>query len=172
MSSVASLFFHHNPQSEAGEHAKSERRLENLLKAWRMKRHYIEGDGNCSFSAVAFSLLTHSPLISQHSPQFFSNLGIDPSNDLKSVSMKLRNLTVAECKCNQQDYERFLPDVNIQQEAMKFMQSSYFFGELADTIVLALSNLLGLPFIVFTSSIYQPVITRHFKCPHTCVPGI
>ena len=36
-SSVASLFFHHNAQSEAGEHAKSERRLENLLKAWRMK---------------------------------------------------------------------------------------------------------------------------------------
>ena len=168
MSSVASLFFHHNAQAEAGEHAKSEGRLENLLKAWRMKRQCIEGDGNCSFSAVAFSLLTNASLISQHSPQFFSNLGIDPSNDLKSVSMKLRNLTVAEWRCNQHDYEGFLPDINIQQEAMKFMQSGYFFGELADTIVLALSNLLGLPFIVFTSSIYQPVITitpRHLKVP-------
>ena len=48
---------------------------------------------------------------------------------------------------------------------MTFMQSGYFFGELADTIVLALSNLLGLP---FTSSIYQPVITitrRHLNVP-------
>ena len=71
-------------------------------------------------------------------------------------------------RCNQHDYEGFLPDINIQQEAMKFMQSGYFFGELADTIILALSNLLGLPFIVFTSSIYQPVITitpRHLKVP-------
>ena len=79
--------------------------------------------------------------------------------------MKLRNLTVAEWKCNQQDYERFLPDVNIQEEAMTFMQSGYFFGKLADTIILALSNLLGLP---FTSSIYQPVITitpRHLNVP-------
>jgi len=98
-----------------------------------MKRHYIEGDGNCSFPAVAFSLLTHSPLISQHSPQFFSNLGIDRSNDLKSVGMKLRNLTVAEWKCNQQDYERFFPDVDIQEEAIKFMRSGYFFfGKLAE----------------------------------------
>ena len=165
---VSLFFFYHNAQSEPGEHAKIQRQLEDLLKAWRMKRHYIEGDGNCNFSAVAFSLLTHSPFISQHSPQFFSNLGIDPSNDLKSVSMKLRNLTVAEWKCNQQDYKGFLPDVDIQEEAIKFMQSGYFFGKLADTIVLALSNLLGLPFIVFTSSIYQPVITitpRHLKIP-------
>lgn len=106
-----------------------------------MKRHYIEGDGNCSFSAVAFSLLTQSHLISQHNPQFFSNLGIDQSNDLESVSMKLRNLTVAEWKCNQRNYEGFVPGVDIQQEAMKFVQNGYCFGELADTIVLAFSNL-------------------------------
>ena len=96
MSSVASLFFHRNAPLEVSEHAQSEKRLENLLKAWGMKRHYIEGDGNCSFSAVAFSLLTHSLLISQHSPQFFSNLEIDQRDGLDSVSMQLRNLTAAE----------------------------------------------------------------------------
>ena len=30
------FFFYHNAQSEAGEHAKIERQLEDLLKAWRM----------------------------------------------------------------------------------------------------------------------------------------
>ena len=48
------------------------------------------------------------------------------------------------------------------------MQSGYFYGELADTIVVALSNLLGLPFIVFSSSVCQPVITitpRHLQIP-------
>lgn len=63
--------------------------------------------------------------------------------------MKLRNLTVAKWKSNQQNYEGFVPGVDIQQEAMKFMQNGYFCGELADSIVLALYNLLGLPFIVF-----------------------
>jgi len=77
-----------------------------------MKRHYIEGDRNYSFSAVAFSLLTQSHLISQHNPQFFSNLGIDQRNGLESVSMKLRNLTVAEWKSNQQNYKRFVPGVD------------------------------------------------------------
>ena len=68
MSSVASIFFHPIALCEADEHARSEKRLDNLLKAWGMQRHIVEGDGNCSFSAVAFSLMTHSNLISQHSP--------------------------------------------------------------------------------------------------------
>ena len=130
-----------------------------------MQRHIVEGDGNCSFSAVAFSLMTHSNLISQHSPQFFSNL---LSSDLKCISTQLRILTVGEWKSNPHDYEAFLPEVNIPEETTKFLQTGYFYGDLADTIVVALSNLLGLPFIVFTSSIGQPVITiapRQLKVP-------
>ena len=168
MSSVASIYFHPIALCEADEHARSERRLDNLLKAWGMQRHIVEGDGNCSFSAVAFSLMTHSNLISQHSPQLFSNLGIDVSGDLKCISTQLRILTVGEWKSNPHDYEAFLPEVNIPEEATKFLQTGYFYGDLADTIVVALSNLLGLAFIVFTSSIGQPVITiapRQLKVP-------
>ena len=168
MSSVASIFFHHNPKPEVDEHARSEKRLENVLTAWGMKGHCIEGDGNCCFSTVAFSLLTNVTYILQNSPGFFSNIGIKPSDTLKSLSMQLRNLTVDEWMQNPEDYEGFVPEVNIQQEAAKFLQSGYFYGELADTIVLALSNLLGLPFIIFSSSICQPVITitpRQLKAP-------
>ena len=69
--------------------------------------------------------MTHSNLISQHSPHF-SNLEIDLSGDLKCISTQLKVLTVGEWKCNQYDYEEFLPEINIQQEAMNFCRVDTF----------------------------------------------
>ena len=103
----SSLFFHGNPSCEADEHARSERRLNDVLQAWGMKCHSIDGNGNCCFTAVAFALLTNSQQISQHSTTFFTNLGIQLT-DLKHISIQPRSLTVAEWKANQQDYDGFL----------------------------------------------------------------
>ena len=150
---------------ESDEVSQTEQRLDDILTACGMKRHAIEGDGNCCFSAVAFSLIINS---SQTTPDIFSNLQLDLTGDLHTVSMQLRSLAVDEWTQNPQDYEGFVPVIDIQQEATKFLQSGYFYGDLADTIVLALSNSLGLPFIIFSSSMCQPVITitpRHLKSP-------
>ena len=125
MASVASLFFHGNPSCETDEHARSERRLNDVLQAWGMKCHSIDGDGNCCFTAVAFAILTNSLQISRHSTTFFNNLGIQLT-DLKHISTRLRSLTVAEWKANQHDYHGFLTQIDIQQEANNFMQSGYF----------------------------------------------
>ena len=168
MSAVASLFFHPSSNADNAEHELSEKRLDCVLKGWGMKRHYIEGDGNCCFSAVAFSLSNNAALILEYNSEFFASLGINPNDDLQSRSMQLRNLTVTEWTNNSQEYEGFVPEVNIADEAKKFLVSGYFYGDLADTIVLALSNTLGLPFIIFSSSICQPVITitpRNLKAP-------
>lgn len=134
-----------------------------------MRRHNIEGDGNCCFSAVAFSLLRNSKLILQSSPDFFEKLGLDISGNFQTVGKQLKHLTVTEWTQNAHDYEGFVPDVDIQQEAYKFLQSGYFFGELGNTIVLALSNMLGLP-IIFSSSIGQPVITITPRQLHVPLP--
>ena len=166
MSSVASLFF--NPKPAEHDHCSVvDRRLNDLLKAWGMERHYIDGDGNCCFSAVAYGLFRHFTMICQQCPHFFSSIGLRiDGNDVKTVSEHLRQLTIQEWRSNPQDYEGFVPGMDVQQEAMKFSESGYFFGDLADTIVLALSNLLGLPLIIFTSNIHQPVISitpRHVR---------
>ena len=74
----------------------------------------------------------------------------------------MRNLTVAEWKSNQQITKgSYWEWIDIQQEAMKFMQNGYLCGELADSIVLALYNLLGLPFIVFSSLKVITITPRH-----------
>ena len=141
------------------EYSRSEQRLDNVLEAWGMVRHKIDGDGNCCFSAVAFSLVATSSLIIENNPIYLEEIGLDATESLHLLSLKLRKLTVKEWTNNPQDYEGFVPGVDVTEEAIKFLQNGYFFGELADTIVLALSNLLGIPFIIFSSSITHPVIT-------------
>ena len=119
----------------------------------------IDGDGNCCFSAVAFSLVATSTLILENNPDYFDTMGLDLAENLQSFSLRLRQLTILEWTHNPQDYEGFVPDVHVPEEAAKFLQNGFFYGELADTIVLALSNLLGIPFIIFSSSSTHPVIT-------------
>jgi hypothetical protein len=51
---------------------------------------------------------------------------------------------------NAHDYKGFVLGIDVKQEALKYLEDGYFFGDLADTIVLALSNMLGLSFITFT----------------------
>ena len=165
MSSVASLFFHSCP---ADDHLRNQQRLDNVLAAWGMVRHSIDGDGNCCFSSVAFSLINNSTLILESNPGYFSTIGLDAPDDIQCLSTKLRQLTVLEWVHNHQEYEGFTPDVNVVEEAEKFLQDGFFHGELADTIVLALSNLLGVPLIIFSSSASHPVITitpRQLKIP-------
>lgn len=163
MSSVASIFFHPRNMLTAD----LDRRLDDLLKAWGMRRHCIEGDGNCCFSAVAFGLLKNSMMITSDYQHFFSDIGLQiEGEDLQSLSAYLRMLVVQEWISNAQDYEGFVPGIDVQQEALKYVENGYFFGELANTIVLALANVLGLTLIIFTSIVQQPVVIvspRHMK---------
>ena len=36
----------------------------NVLNGWGTSKHTVEGDGNCSFTAVAFSLISNSAILS------------------------------------------------------------------------------------------------------------
>ena len=165
MSSVASLFFNPKP-AEHDCHSEIDRRLNDLLKAWGMKRHHIDGDGNCCFSAVAHGLLRQSTMICHQCPHFFSSIGLQTEgNDVKTVSEHLRHLTIEEWRLNQQDYEGFVPGIDVQQEAKKFSESGYFLGDLADTIVLALSwTPINNFYLKYTSAHHQHYPTTHKSC--------
>ena len=166
-SSVAAIFF--DPQHNASDtHAQHEDRLENILKAWGMQRHKMAGDGNCCFSAVAFSVITNFSLLKEHASDFFEsiNLQVDPISNLDDVAMQLRGLCVREWKANPHEYEGFVPNTDVAAEADKFMESGFFYGELGNTMILSLSNALGLPLIIFSSAIYHPLINitpRHLR---------
>ena len=54
-------------------------------------------------------------------------------------------------------YQDFVPSVDIQQEASKLLASGFYYGDLADTMILALSNALQTTIIVFSSIECHPV---------------
>ena len=61
--------------------------------------------------------------------------------------MQLRCLAVCEWKNNPQDYEGFVPGIDIVAEAEKFKQSGYFFDELGNEGIDATSSKIQIIFI-------------------------
>ena len=71
---------------------------------------------------------------------------------------------------NSKEYQQFLTDdYKVEEEAPQFLQQGYFFGPLGNTMVIAVSNALGLPVVVFSSASYSPVINI---TPRACVAAI
>ena len=65
MSQVPSLYFHRLTSTECTEHKTHTDRLSDILEACNMRKHVIEGDGNCCFTAVAFRLVIKSIIYKQ-----------------------------------------------------------------------------------------------------------
>ena len=138
-----------SPDDQESQHIK---RLDDTLRAWKMTRESIPGDGNCCFRAVASSLIINQKVITEHADTFFNHLGIDASCINQSdFAMKLRELVVSEWQQNSETYQGFLTDTTVEDEAELFRSSGYFNSELGDTVLLTLSNVLGVSIVVFTS---------------------
>ena len=166
MSSVSDVILNSHQQSisTALEH---EKRLNDLINSWKLQRHPVSGDGNCFFSAVAYALETNDKSILQNDKDFFTSKDLN-IGDAINVGHKLRELTVAEWKNNEEYYQSFLVSSNVRDEAEKFLKNGYYHGELADTMVLALSNALQVAIVVLSSISNHPVI--HIVPQHIANP--
>ena len=76
---------------------------------------------------------------------------------LTDLATILRQLTVQEWTDNSHRYDPFLSDVSIEEEAIKFLDSSHYRGDLGDTVLMCLANVLETPIIVFSSMTYHPI---------------
>ncbi len=72
------------------------------------------------------------------------------------IRLILRQLAVKEWTDNAHRYEPFLCEgTDLKKEAKLFLNPSTFQGQLGDTMLTCLSNLLGIPIIVFSSMAYH-----------------
>ena len=106
----------------------------------------------------ASTQITNREGLVQQCPTLFSSHDLDYTN-LEILSAKLRELAVNEWRENEADYAGFLTESSVRKEAERFSQSGCFDGQLGDTTVLALSNVLGLPLIIITSIANHAVIS-------------
>ena len=129
--------------------------LDNILKCNNLERATVSGDGNCCFMSVARGL---KELIEQkHENDPFivhlksTELKLDSS--CNELSLQLRKLTVQEwLGANQLHYKSFISDSSdIESDANKFLDPTYFQGSLGDSMILAMSNVLCIPIIIFST---------------------
>ena len=106
MSGVPSLYFHRlTSTTEEHNHAM---RLLHILEYCNMQKYVVDGDGNCCFSAVAFSLMTNVTHLNDQQKHFLHTFGLDLSADMNSLAIQLRELTVTEWIEHSSLYEGFV----------------------------------------------------------------
>ena len=67
-------------------------------------------------------------------------------------------MTVQEWLANAQDYQGFLSESAFEDEAPKFLSDGFYHGELANAMILAISNALEIPVIVYSSALHHPFV--------------
>ena len=149
--------------------ALQEDHLETYLKCNNLKRVPVSGNGNCCFLSVAKGLQYLTSKQDPSSPflTHLASLGLIINDNVEAISLQLRQLTINEWLNNQQHYENFLTDERIEEAAIKFSEMSYFQGELGDTMILAMSNLLHIPITIISNipdHITIPVVPRSTMC--------
>ena len=156
MSSVSCLFEHVDSTSTDPE---SDKRLSDIVDSWGFQIHSVAGDGNCCFHALAFTIQCQRHNIELRLPQLFLDLCIERTASVDDIACQLRRIAVEEWMTHADDYQCFLGDEpKVTEEAPMFLQQGHFFGPLGNTMVVAISNALGLPVIVFSSASHYPVI--------------
>ena len=160
MSAVASHFSTDQVDVD-NESTQHKARLLTIVQSCGYKLCDVAADGNCCFSAVAFSLLAQQHVISTKLPTYFEDKQLPMQYSIKDLAQHLREKTVEEWQNNCHEYEGFLSNATVLDEAPKFLQDGYYHGELADTVILAMSNSLEIPIVVFSSALHHPNAIHH-----------
>ena len=147
MSSVSCLF--ESVDSSTSEYEQHQNRLTNNVASWGFQLHPVAGDGNCCFSALAFTIHAQQQDIELRLPQLFVDLSIEINASIADIAYQLRRVAVDEWMNNADEYQHFLDGEHmVREEAPMFLQQGHFFGPLGNTMVVAISNALGLPVII------------------------
>lgn len=108
----------------------------------------MPGDGDCLFTSVITYLLLH-----QEHPGFNKLsllLGYLPR--MQDMIKVLRELVVREWLGEHSDsYQSFLTGQQLQAEADRFLEMGQYSGDVGDLVLLAVSNILRIPIVIFTS---------------------
>ena len=129
--------------------------LDNLLESNNLVRATVPGDGNCCFLSVACGLKELTQQKHENDPLIvhLKSVELKLEASCNEISLQLRKLTVQEwLGSNRPYYESFIGDnSNIEYDAKKFLDPTYFQGNLGDTMVLAMCNVLCIPIIIFST---------------------
>ena len=153
---VISCCFKGLPNCDAGpinEQKEHYEQIDKVLREASLERIAIEGDGNCMFSTVSFSL--KSMKLNQEYSTFLESMGINTTEEIASISNSLRKVVVDELMQQYEFYEKFANDLSESEYRRKVQEckkSDVFAGDIGDLILPAISNTLRISINLITSN--------------------
>ena len=136
-----------------------QQRLDNTLASWNLKRVSTPGDGDCFFHSIVFGLQQLAGKGNSHAASILQAVNLQAHSPSQRAQY-LRKLVVTEWTGpNSDQYQSFLGPTQIADEALRFLQPGVHGGELGDLVVIAMTNALCIPIMVFTSATNFPVAT-------------
>ena len=156
------LLFSHTDRNEQSQYLVAEKKLNEIVSNYGFEKISVPGDGDCCFSSISFALdkmlECHDDAVQQH----LQSLNIHRNQDLSNRNIVLRELVVAEwLGMNSEEYACFLSSSeksSFEDTVHKFLEPGVFDYELGNSVLLALTNVLKIPIVVFSSINSYPVI--------------
>lgn len=149
----------------------SELRFESMLSGFNLQVSSTAPDGNCMFSAVTTALIHYifnsNDDINVNYLQYLNTIGIIPSMTNNQISYHLRQLVNEWLEHRQRYEDSFIDLFNVERnnaeseyrrQAQSFRDLGVFDEAIGDTALSALSNILQLPFVVF-SQYENPIVS-------------
>ena len=152
---------HTLPQTANVDEQQHESALTNVLSAWNFHRIEVPGDGDCLFTSVITYLLLYQEHPGYNELSLL--LGYSPNSGRTQDMIKaLWELVVQEWLGEKSDsYQSFLTGQQLQREANHFLEMGEYPGDVGDLVLMAVSNILKIPIVIFTSIQNLPIIIQH-----------
>ena len=126
------------------------RRLDDLLKSNNLKRYPIPADGDCFFAAVLKSNAT----CTSYTSDSLRKEVCDHLHDNQDHYIGF----ITNAGTSTMDYDNCNTEMVYKQEIAYLRVAGHWSNELADTIPLAVSNIIMRPLIIYTSKIRSPIV--------------
>lgn len=124
------------------------------------RRQFVNGDGNCFFTAIACQLIRL--FIADRSFRLAMKQRLNLPENLftnqTQLARTLRKLVCFEWKINPNKYKPYINDVNYHDEIRKFRSDKFYSSILGDILPLTISNLIGIHLKIITNLSQCPVI--------------
>ena len=156
------LLFSHTDCHEQSEYLVAEKKLDEIVSNHGFEKMSVPGDGDCCFTSISFALDKMLECDNDAVKQHLQSLNIYRNQDLSNRNIVLRELVVVEwLGINSEEYACFLTSSeksSLEDTAQSFLEPGIFDYELGNSVLLALTNILKLPIVVFSSIVSYPVI--------------
>lgn len=138
----------------------AEEQLDFNLSRYGCRRQFVDGDGNCFFTAIASQLITLFNKDRHFRIAIKRRLNLQDISftNLTQLARTLRKLVCIEWKINHKKYKPYINDVNYYDEIRKFRSDKFYSSTLGDILPLTMSNLLGLNIKIITNLSQCPLI--------------